>query len=93
MSRSRRLPKEKQKNEVRDIYSSFTAEEISNEISRLLKPPKLKSKLEIIYQNIEDLHLSCPMHTGIGILLVSIQPMAETLLLTGLLFIILKVKI
>ena len=33
MSRSRGLPKEKQKNEVRDIYSSFTAEEISNEIS------------------------------------------------------------
>jgi len=59
-----RLPKEKQKNEVRDIYSPFTAEEISNEISRLLKPLKLKSSLEIIYQNIEDLHLSCPMHTG-----------------------------
>ena len=59
-----RLPKEKQKNEVREIYNSFTALEISNEIAKSLKPNKLKSKLEIIYQTIEDLHLSCPNHTG-----------------------------
>lgn len=59
-----RLPKEKQKNEVREIYNSLTALEISNEIAKSLKPNKLKSKLEIIYQTIEDLHLSCPNHTG-----------------------------
>jgi len=59
-----RLPKEKQKNEVREIYNSFTASEISCEVAKSLKPKKLKSKLEIIYQTIEDLHLSCPNHTG-----------------------------
>ena len=58
------LPKEKQKNEVREIYNSFSATSISKEISKSLKPKKLNSKLEIIYQTIEDLHLSCPNHTG-----------------------------
>ena len=58
------LPKEKQKNEVREIYNAFSAIEISQEIAKLLKPEKLKSKLEIIYQTIENLHLSCPNHTG-----------------------------
>jgi amidophosphoribosyltransferase len=58
------LPKEKQKNEVREIYNSFSAIEISQEIAKSLKPKKLNSKLEIIYQTIEDLHLSCPNHTG-----------------------------
>ncbi len=59
-----KLPKEKQKNEVRAIYNSFSAIEISKEIAKSLKPQKLNSKLEIIYQTIEDLHLSCPNHTG-----------------------------
>jgi len=58
------LPKEKQKNEVREIYNSFSSEEISTQIAVLLKPKTLNSKLEIIYQTIEDLHLSCPNHTG-----------------------------
>ncbi len=57
-------PKEKQKNEVREIYNLFPAETISKEISSILKPKKLKSKLEIIYQTLEDLHDSCPQHTG-----------------------------
>ncbi len=58
------LPKEKQKNEVREIYNSFSAKEISTQIAVLLKPKTLNSKLDIIYQTIEDLHLSCPNHTG-----------------------------
>ena len=58
------LPKEKQKNEVREVYNSFSSEEISTQIAVLLKPKTLNSKLEIIYQTIEDLHLSCPNHTG-----------------------------
>ncbi len=59
-----KLSKEKQKNEVREIYNSFSAIEISKEIANSLKPKKLNSSLEIIYQTIEDLHLSCPNHTG-----------------------------
>ncbi len=59
-----KFSKEKQKNEVREIYNSFTAIEISKEIASSLKPKKLNASLEIIYQTIEDLHLSCPNHTG-----------------------------
>ena len=62
--KSIKLPKEKQKNEVRDIYNSFNANQISNEIAKSLKPKKLNASLQIIYQTIEDLHASCPNHTG-----------------------------
>ena len=62
--RSIKLPKEKQKNEVREIYNSLNAIQISKEIAKSLKPKKLNASLEIIYQTIEDLHISCPNHTG-----------------------------
>tara|TARA_Y100001934_G_C12376661_1_gene789644 strand:- start:2635 stop:4524 length:1890 start_codon:yes stop_codon:yes gene_type:complete len=62
--RSIKLPKEKQKNEVREIYNSLNANQISKEIAKSLKPKKLNASLEIIYQTIEDLHTSCPNHTG-----------------------------
>ena len=60
----KKLPKEKMKNHVKKIYDSFTAEEISEKISELLTPKENKSKVEIIYQSIEDLHSSCPNHKG-----------------------------
>ena len=57
-------PKEEQVNVVKEIYGTFTTEEISQKIGELIKPHDLKSELEIIYQNIEGLHLSCPHHLG-----------------------------
>ncbi len=57
-------PKEEQVNVVKEIYSTFTTEEISQKISELLRPADLKSDLEIIYQTIEGLHMSCPDHFG-----------------------------
>lgn len=57
-------PKEEQVNVVKEIYSTFTSEEISQKISELLRPADLKAELEIIYQNIEGLHLSCPKNLG-----------------------------
>ena len=58
------LSKEKMINCVKEIYKPFSTEEISNQISRLLTPKQTKSPVEIIYQSIEDLHDSCPNHTG-----------------------------
>lgn len=57
-------PKEEQVNLVKELYSTFTAEEISQKIAELLKPTDLKADLEIIYQSIEGLHLACPNHLG-----------------------------
>jgi amidophosphoribosyltransferase len=57
-------PKEEQINVVKEIYGTFTSEEISQKIGELLKPADLKAELQIIYQNIEGLHLSCPDNLG-----------------------------
>jgi len=58
------LAKEEQVNVVKEIYSSFTAQEVSDKIAQLLKPKELKAELQIIYQSIEGLHSSCPDNLG-----------------------------
>lgn len=57
-------PKEEQENVVRELYAHFTADEISEKISELIRPKKLKAELKIIYQSIEGLHQSCPNNLG-----------------------------
>ncbi|HLG36301.1 MAG TPA: amidophosphoribosyltransferase, partial [Bacteroidia bacterium] len=51
-------------NPVKAIYKPFTAEQVSDKISSLLKPQDLNAELKIIYQKIEDLHTACPNHKG-----------------------------
>jgi amidophosphoribosyltransferase len=58
------LPKEDQVNVVKEIYDSFTAQEVSDKIAQLLKPKDLKAELQIIYQSIEGLHSACPDNLG-----------------------------
>jgi len=58
------LPKEEMQNHVKEIYSSFSPEQISTKISEILTPESVNAEVEIIYQSIEDLHISCPNHTG-----------------------------
>ena len=58
------LPISKVKNEVKALYDTFTAEEISDRISTLLTPPDIDIEVQIIYQSIEALHDACPRHKG-----------------------------
>lgn len=58
------LPKEQIKNYVKEIYAPFTNEEVSAKIAELLTPPTIHAKVEIIYQTVENLHLSCPNNLG-----------------------------
>ena len=51
-------------NVVRDIYDPFTADEISEQIARMLKLPVINAELKIIYQSIEGLREACPGHLG-----------------------------
>ncbi len=51
-------------NYVKDFYSPFTPEEISLKIGDLLSPTEMKAEVQIIYQNIENLHLACPKNLG-----------------------------
>ncbi|HQQ93317.1 MAG TPA: amidophosphoribosyltransferase [Bacteroidia bacterium] len=57
-------PKEEQQNLVKEIYAPFSADEISDKISKLIRPKDLKSELQIIYQNLENLHEACPNNAG-----------------------------
>jgi amidophosphoribosyltransferase len=58
------LPKEQIQNYVKEIYDSFTPEQISAKISELLTPKNINAKVEIIYQTVENLHISCPDNLG-----------------------------
>jgi amidophosphoribosyltransferase len=58
------LPKEEIINYVKHIYKPFTAEQISEKITELLKPADIHAEVEIIYQSIENLHKACPENLG-----------------------------
>lgn len=57
-------PKEEQVNMVKEIYNSFTDEQISKRIAELIKPKDLKADFELIYQTIDGLHTACPDNAG-----------------------------
>lgn len=58
------LPKEQIVNYVKEIYQSFTDDEISAKIAELLTPEEIDAEVEIIYQNVDNLHKACPNDTG-----------------------------
>ena len=51
-------------NFVKELYRPLSANQISTKIAELLSGNSLKSELKIIYQSIENLHVSCPSHLG-----------------------------
>ena len=57
-------PKEEQVNMVKEIYNSFSDEQISKKIAAIIKPKDLKADFELIYQSIEGLHTACPNNAG-----------------------------
>lgn len=58
------LPKEEVVNYVKDIYTPFTDEEISDKISELLTHKDINAEVKIIYQSVDDLHKAVPNNTG-----------------------------
>jgi len=61
---SAKLPKEEVKNYVKDIYSLFTDQQISDRIAQIITPKDIKCKVEVLYQTLDNLHIACPDHTG-----------------------------
>ena len=51
-------------NFVKDIYSPFTDQEISDKIAELLSDDSIKAEIKIIFQPVENLHKACPNHLG-----------------------------
>ncbi|MGN8071808.1 amidophosphoribosyltransferase [Mucilaginibacter sp. 22184] len=61
---SAKLPKEEVKNYVKEIYSLFTDQQISDRIAQIITPKDIKCKVEVLYQTLDNLHIACPDHTG-----------------------------
>jgi amidophosphoribosyltransferase len=51
-------------NYVKEIYSLFTAEQISFKIAELLKTESIHAEVEIIFQSIDNLHKAIPNNPG-----------------------------
>ena len=58
------LPDNEVINYVKEIYSTFSDEEISNKIAELLHGPEVNAKVSILYQTVQNLHLACPKNLG-----------------------------
>jgi len=58
------LPKEEMVNYVTDIYKPFTPLQISDKIAQIISPRGIRSKVKIVFQTIENLHLACPNDKG-----------------------------
>ena len=56
----------KPKNYVKRVYENFSVEQISERIAELVAPDALKevTKVEIIYQSVQNLHEALPDHPG-----------------------------
>ena len=51
-------------NYVKEIYSPFSTEQVSQKIAQILKTKDINAEVEVIYQNVEDLHKACPSNSG-----------------------------
>lgn len=51
-------------NHVKELYDLFTADEISQKISEIVRPKHIFADVQVIYQTIEDLHAACPHNLG-----------------------------
>jgi amidophosphoribosyltransferase len=51
-------------NFVKEIYASFTDDDISEKIATLLKNESIHSEVNIIFQTVDNLHNACPQNLG-----------------------------
>lgn len=51
-------------NHVKEVYNSFTDEQISDKISELLGGESINAEVKIIFQPVDNLHKACPKNLG-----------------------------
>ena len=51
-------------NFVKAIYAPFEDQQISDKVAELIQSDEVTTKVEVIYQTVENLHKACPDHTG-----------------------------
>jgi amidophosphoribosyltransferase len=54
----------KEQNYVKELYSLFTYEEISDKIAEIVRPKNIFAEVKVIFQSVEDLNKSCPKNLG-----------------------------
>ena len=57
-------PVNKIKNLVKNIYSSYSDDQISNKISSMLKDDDINAEVDVVFQSIDNLHKACPNNLG-----------------------------
>jgi amidophosphoribosyltransferase len=51
-------------NFVKELYDTFSYEQISDKIAEIVTPEGCKAEIKVIYQTVDNLHLATPEHTG-----------------------------
>lgn len=51
-------------NYVKELYSPFTDQEISDKIAEIITTDEIKAEVKVIYQTVENLHKCIPDHSG-----------------------------
>jgi len=51
-------------NHVKELYSPFTAEQISEKIAEIISDNSINAKVKIIFQTVDNLHKACPENLG-----------------------------
>lgn len=55
---------EEMRNCVRDVYDTFSVEEINKKIVEMLRPKGVTTPIELVFQSIDGLHTAIPKHQG-----------------------------
>jgi amidophosphoribosyltransferase len=61
---SEKLGNMQTENFVKEIYSQFTDQEISDRIAKIITPKEMKTEVKVIYQTLDNLHKAIPAHLG-----------------------------
>ena len=51
-------------NFVKELYTPFTDEQVSDKIAQIVRSKSLKAQVEVIFQTVDNLHAACPKHLG-----------------------------
>lgn len=57
-------PVAEMRNCVRDVYDTFSVEEINTKIVEMLRPKGVSTPIELVFQSIDGLHTAIPNHRG-----------------------------
>ena len=49
---------------VKEIYDSYSYEEIARQIARMVTPEECRCPVSVVYQTIDDLNRACPKNNG-----------------------------